>query len=370
MTSDAPADDRILILDFGSQVTQLIARRVREQGVYCEIRPFNVDRDAHPRVRAAGRSSCRAARPRVTRAPARRARRQIVFELGVPVLGICYGQQTMCAQLGGEVEPATTASSAAPSSRSPATARCSTGCGDRATREQVWMSHGDRVTRCRRASGSSATSEGAPFAAIADDARRYYGVHVPPRGRAHAAGRQAARQFRAPRRGLPRRLDDGGLPRRRRSPGSARQVGKGRVICGLSGGVDSAVAAVLMHEAIGDQLTCIFVDHGLLRAGEAEQVVDAVPRPLQHPAGPSRRRRPVPRRARRRRPTPRRSARSSAACSSTSSRRRRKKLGGADFLAQGTLYPDVIESVSVHRRPQRHHQVAPQCRRPAGAHAA
>ena len=151
------------------------------------------------------------------------------------------------------------------------------------------------------------------------------------------------------------------------------QVGKGRVICGLSGGVDSAVAAVLIHEAIGDQLTCVFVDHGLMRAGEGDEVVAAVPRPFQHPARPCRGGATVPRRARRRRRPREPSARPSAACSSRRSRREARKIaadgrGPVEFLAQGTLYPDVIEIGLVHRRPLGDDQVAPQCRRPARAH--
>jgi len=334
--------DRVLILDFGSQVTQLIARRVREAGVYCEILPFNVDpariEAFQPRavILSGGPASVVAAD--TPRAP------QLVFELGVPILGICYGQQTLCAQLGGEVE----GSDHQEFGR--ATVEITEDCGltdglwRRGERHQVWMSHGDRVVRLPEGFRVIGTSEGAPFAMIADDARRIYAVqfhpevvHTPDGARllanfvhkvAGCAGdwtmahfrHQAVEQVRA-------------------------QVGRAKIICGLSGGVDSSVAAVLIHEAVGDQLTCIFVDHGLLRAGEAEEVVELFRGhyniPLIH--------------------------RDASALflgklggvSDPEDKRRiiggtfidvfdeeAGKLGGAEFLAQGTLYPDVIESVS------------------------
>lgn len=333
--------DRILILDFGSQVTQLIARRLREAGVYCEIFPFNVEtqriRDFAPRgiVLSGGPASVTAAD--TPRAP------DLVFELGVPLLGICYGQQALCAQLGGEVENADHHEFGRALLRITEDCPLFEGIWREGEDHQVWMSHGDRVIRLPEGFRVVATSEGAPFAAAVDDARRYYGlmfhpevVHTPDGGRllerfARIAGcggdwtmaafrDQAVDQIRA-------------------------QVGEGRVICGLSGGVDSAVAAVLIHEAIGDRLTCIFVDHGLLRAGEADQVV-ALFRghyniPLVHSdaaalflgklegvADPERKRKIV------------------GATFIDVFEQEAKKTGGADFLAQGTLYPDVIESVS------------------------
>ena len=208
------------------------------------------------------------------------------------------------------------------------------------------MSHGDRVTALPRGFAVVGTSENAPFAAIADEARQVLRHPVPPRGRPHAGRREAPRELRPQHRRA--------APATGRWPRSAtqaiarirEQVGKGRVICGLSGGVDSAVAAVLIHEAIGDQLTCVFVDHGLLRQGEAERGRRALPRPLQHPAGPRRRERD------------RSSPRSPASADPEAKRKtigrlfidvfdaEAQKVGGADFLAQGTLYPDVIESVS------------------------
>ena len=190
-----------------------------------------------------------------------------------------------------------------------------------------------------------AVSDGSPFAAIADEPGASTACSSTPRSCTRRTAPSCCANFAQAHLRLRRRLDHGRLPEH--AIGQIRaQVGKGRVICGLSGGVDSAVAAVLIHEAIGDQLTCIFVDHGLLRGGEAEQVVTHLPRPLQHPAGASRRQPTCSSASSPASPTPKQSARPSAACSSTCSRRRRSKLGGADFLAQGTLYPDVIESVS------------------------
>lgn len=333
--------DRILILDFGSQVTQLIARRLREAGVYCEIFPFNVEtqriRDFAPRgiVLSGGPASVTAAD--TPRAP------DLVFELGVPLLGICYGQQALCAQLGGEVENSDHHEFGRAMLRITEDCPLFEGIWREGEDHQVWMSHGDRVIRLPEGFRVVATSEGAPFAAAVDDARRYYGlmfhpevVHTPDGGRllerfARIAGCSGDWTMAAFRDQAVAQIRD--------------RVGEGRVICGLSGGVDSAVAAVLIHEAIGDRLTCIFVDHGLLRAGEADQVV-ALFRghyniPLVHSdaaalflgklegvADPERKRKII------------------GATFIDVFEQEAKKIGGADFLAQGTLYPDVIESVS------------------------
>ncbi len=333
--------DRILILDFGSQVTQLIARRLREAGVYCEIFPFNVEtqriRDFGARgiVLSGGPASVTAAD--TPRAP------DLVFELGVPLLGICYGQQALCAQLGGQVENSDHHEFGRALLRITEDCPLFEGIWAPGEDHQVWMSHGDRVIRLPEGFRVVATSEGAPFAAAVDDARRYYGlmfhpevVHTPDGGRllerfARLAGCRGDWTMAAFRDQAITRIRD--------------QVGGGKVICGLSGGVDSAVAAVLIHEAIGDQLTCIFVDHGLLRAGEAEQVVELFRGhyniPLVHSnaaelflgklAGvedPERKRKII------------------GATFIDVFEAEAKKIGGADFLAQGTLYPDVIESVS------------------------
>jgi len=334
--------DRILILDFGSQVTQLIARRLREAGVYCEIMPFNTDPARIAAYKPQGiifsggpASVLEAGTPR---AP------EIAFDLGVPLLGICYGQQTLCAQLGGEVEASDHREFGRAFVEMTGSSILTDGVWNRGEREQVWMSHGDRVIRLPPGFRVVGTSEGAPFAIIADDDRRYYGVmfhpevvHTPAGGRLLAsfarriAGCKADWTMAA--------FREQAIDRIR------KQVGKGRVICGLSGGVDSAVAAVLIHEAIGEQLTCIFVDHGLLRAGEGEAVVelfrnhynialvhrDAGDLFVGRLAGVS---------------DPEAKRKIIGGLFIDVFEEEASKLGGADFLAQGTLYPDVIESVS------------------------
>jgi GMP synthase (glutamine-hydrolysing) len=334
--------DRVLILDFGSQVTQLIARRVREAGVYCEIHPFNADPE---RLRAFGAKaiilSGGPASVTVTETPRAPA---FVFESGVPVLGICYGQQVMCAQLGGAVESSEHHEFGRAYLALVDDCLLTRGLWARGERHQVWMSHGDRVVRLPEGFRVVGVSEGAPFALCADDARRYYGVmfhpevvHTPDGARLLAnfvhgvAGCAADWTMAAFRDEAVARIRD--------------QVGDGRVICGLSGGVDSAVAAVLIHEAVGEQLTCILVDHGLMRAGEAAEVVDLFRGhyniPLVHRdagelflgklagvADPEAKRKII------------------GATFIDVFEEEAGKIGGARFLAQGTLYPDVIESVS------------------------
>ena len=334
--------ERVLILDFGSQVTQLIARRLRESGVYCEIHPFSMTDDAITKfdpkaiILSGGPAS-------VTLADTPRAP-QSVFTRGVPVLGICYGQQTMCHQLGGRVEASDQREFGRAFIDIKADCKLFDGLWPVGAREQVWMSHGDRVIELPQGFRVVATSEGAPFAVLADDTRRFYGtmfhpevVHTPQGGAllknfTHTvAGCTGAWTMAAFRREAVQRI--------------RAQVGKGRVICGLSGGVDSSVAAVLIHEAIGEQLTCVFIDTGLLRDREAGQVVDLFRDhyniPLVHrDAGamfldklagvddPERKRKII------------------GATFIDVFDQEAQKLGGADFLAQGTLYPDVIESVS------------------------
>jgi len=354
---DAANHDRILILDFGSQVTQLIARRLREAGVYCEIFPFAADperiREFAPKGIVLSGSPASVLEAGSPRAP------DVALELGVPVLGICYGQQTLVVQLGGEVAGGHHREFGRAHVDVLADNALFHGVWDVGTREQVWMSHGDRVVALPDGFAVVASSEGAPFAAIANEARRIYAVqfHLEVVHTPHGAA--LLRNFAINVCGCEPDWTMAAF----REAEIARiraQVGQGRVICGLSGGVDSSVAAVLIHEAIGDQLTCIFVDHGLLRQGEAEDVVAAF-------------------RGRFNMKLVHRNAVDlfvGALAGVTDPETKRKtigrlfievfeeeaaKIGGADFLAQGTLYPDVIESVSVTGGPsvtiKSHHNV-------------
>ena len=351
-----PADhQRLLIVDFGSQVTQLIARRLRELSVYCEIHPFqNVTpaflRDFAPRAVILSGGPASVPDAGSPRPPAE------VFELGVPVLGICYGQQVMQHMLGGEVR------------RGEGTAEFGRAYVERQGdlplldgwdgREQVWMSHGDHVARLAPGFEVFGTSPGAPFAITADPARRFYAVqfhpevHHTPKGAALYANFVRLAGF----------AGDWTMGAYREQAVAAirETVGDARVICGLSGGVDSSVAAVLIHEAIGDQLTCVFVDHGLLREGEAEEVVgmfrDHYNMPLIHAdaqdlfldaldgvSDPETKRKTIGR------------------LFVDVFQEKAAEVGGAAFLAQGTLYPDVIESVSFSGGPsvtiKSHHNV-------------
>ena len=349
--------DRVLIIDFGSQVTQLIARRVRESGVYCEIAPFN---DAEEKIAEFGpRAIILSGGPAsvlgedTPRVPDR------VFELGVPVLGICYGQQAMCAQLGGRVEAARHREFGRAMVEVTASCGLFNGLWTPGMREQVWMSHGDSVIELPPGFTSVAVSEGAPFAAIADDERHFYGVQFHPEVVHTPQGAALLRNFTHKVAGCSGDWSMAAF----RSEAVARirdQVGGGRVICGLSGGVDSSVAAVLLHEAIGDQLRCILVDTGLMREGEAAEVVELfrghynIPLALRDAADlflarlegvsdPEEKRKII------------------GATFIDVFEEEAAKTGGTDFLAQGTLYPDVIESVSVAGGPsatiKSHHNV-------------
>jgi GMP synthase (glutamine-hydrolysing) len=348
--------DRILILDFGSQVTQLIARRLREAGIYCEIFPFSAD---PARIAAfAPRGIILSGGPAsVGDADSPRAPEQ-VFAAGVPILGICYGQQVLVTQLGGQVDGGHAEFGRA---YIDIAGDCALFHGAWAvgSREQVWMSHGDRVTMLPPGFSVVASTDSAPFAIIADEQRHYYGVMFHPEVVHTPHGAALLRNFAVNVAGC--RPDWTMAAFREAEIARIRaQVGKGRVICGLSGGVDSSVAAMLIHEAIGDQLTCIFVDHGLLRQNEAAEVVetfrDRFNITLRH-----------------------RDASDlflNALAGVTDPETKRKtigrlfievfeeeatEIGGADFLAQGTLYPDVIESVSVTGGPsvtiKSHHNV-------------
>ena len=340
----SPARDRVLILDFGSQFTQLIARRVRESGIYCEIMPA----DAGPeRMLAFGATAwilsggpASVADLEAPRVP------DLVFQSGLPVLGICYGQMVMVDHLGGTVARGDHQEFG--SAVVTVTDDCALfhGAWEVGGREQVWMSHGDHVTSLPPGFRKVATSPGAPFAVIADDQRRYYGLMFHPEVVHTPHGRQLLQNFTHGVAGLRGDWTMAGYREAQRERVRA-QVGQGRVICGLSGGVDSSVAAALIHEAIGDQLTCIFVDSGLLRQGEAEEVVktfrdrfniklvhrDAGALFLRELAGvtdPETKRKTIGR------------------VFIEVFEEEAAKIGGADFLAQGTLYPDVIESISAH----------------------
>ncbi len=334
--------DRIVVLDFGAQYSQLIARRIREQGVFCEIVPGTVDAETLRARKPVGivlsggpSSVLDAAAPHFDLA---------VLDIGCPVLGICYGLQLLAHHLGGLVETADDREYGRALLKierdDPLFAELEGG-----VERVVWMSHGDRVLRLPEGFEALATSNGSPFAAVRDRNRPIWGVQFHPEVVHTDGGTQMLRNFAL------------GICRARASwsmdsfieDAVARireQVGDGRVICGLSGGVDSSVAATLVHQAVGDQLTCIFVDNGLLRANEREEVerlfdkvldhslvtVDARDRFLSELAGiedPERKRKTIGR------------------VFIEVFQEEADRLGGADFLVQGTLYPDVIESVSV-----------------------
>ena len=334
--------ESILIVDFGSQVTQLIARRVREAGVYSEIAPFSSAEAAFARMKPKGvifsGGPASVTEPGSPRAP------QVILDSGLPILAICYGQQVLCTQLGGTVEGGHAAEFGRADVAIHKASPLFEGLWEVGGQYPVWMSHGDRVTKAPEGFEVIGTSPNAPFAICVNEARRYYTtmfhpevVHTPDGARlignfvhriCGLAGDWTMAEFRATKIAEIR-----------------AQVGSGRVICGLSGGVDSSVAAILIHEAIGDQLTCVFVDHGLLRMNERQQVeamfrdhyniplvvVDAEARFMAGLDGVT---------------DPEKKRKFIGAEFINVFEEEAKKLGGADFLAQGTLYPDVIESVS------------------------
>jgi GMP synthase (glutamine-hydrolysing) len=352
-----PAHEKVLIVDFGSQVTQLIARRVRESGVYCEIHPYDkVDVVLEQLSPKAVILSGGPASVHEEESPA--ASRKI-FELGVPVLGICYGEQTMCAELGGKVEPGTTREFGRAEIEIVKESPLLDGLGGVGHFETVWMSHGDKVAALPQGFETVAVSEGSPYAVIADEGRRYYGIQFHPEVAHTPRGALMLRNFTHKIAGL--KGDWTMAAFRQEMVQKIRdQVGEGKVICGLSGGVDSSVAAVLIHEAIGDQLTCVFVDTGLLRKDEATQVVtmfrDHYNIPLVHVdagdlflgelAGVS---------------DPETKRKTIGKLFIDVFDKEAAKIDGANFLAQGTLYPDVIESVSARGGPsaviKSHHNV-------------
>ncbi len=349
--------ERVLILDFGAQYTQLIARRVRENGVYCEIMPFSVPEkriaDFAPKavILSGGPASVHEkGTPRAS---------GIVFELGVPVLGICYGEQTMCDVLGGKVEPAHHREFGRAEVRVLAGCALFDGVWTKGGAYPVWMSHGDRVIALPKGFRAVAESANAPFAAVCDEARRFYGVQFHPEVMHTPDGAKLLRNFTHKIAGC--RGDWSMKAFRAEEIAKVRaQVGKARVICGLSGGVDSAVVAVLLHEAIGEQLTCIFVDHGLLRLNEANEVVERFRNhyniPLVHRDASALFLAKLDRVT-----DPETKRKIIGATFIDVFDEEAHKVGGAAFLAQGTLYPDVIESVSFFGGPTQtiksHHNV-------------
>jgi GMP synthase (glutamine-hydrolysing) len=347
----------VLVIDFGSQVTQLIARRVREAGVYCEIVPFQKAEEAlaaaTPRAIILSGGPASVTESHTPRAPMK------VFELGVPVLGICYGEMTMAEQLGGKVEGGHAREFGRADIVIAKDSPLLAGLGGIGAHEPVWMNHGDKITAIPPGFEVVATSENSPYAVIADEKRRLYGIQFHPEVVHTPRGAQIYRNFV---------LDIAGIApewnmqafRENEIAKIRQQVGKAKVVCGLSGGVDSSVAAVLIHEAIGDQLTCIFVDTGLMRAGESEEVVSLFRGhyniPLIHAeaqdlflgklAGVS---------------DPEKKRKIIGAAFIEVFDAEAHFAGGAEFLAQGTLYPDVIESVSATGGPsvtiKSHHNV-------------
>jgi GMP synthase (glutamine-hydrolysing) len=337
--------DKILILDFGSQVTQLIARRIREAHVYCEIHPNDVSeafiREFAPKGVILSGSHASTYEEHELRAP------QAVWQLGVPVLGICYGMFTMAVQQGGQVEASTQREFGYAEVRAHGHTKLLDGLQDFATPEghgmlKVWMSHGDKVTALPPGFKLMASTPSCPIAGMADEARRYYGVQFHPEVTHTVQGKALLERFVLGICGA--RPDWVMRDHIEEAVASIRaQVGKEEVILGLSGGVDSSVAAALIHRAIGDQLTCVFVDHGLLRLDEGRAVmemfagklhakvvhVDASHQFLGELSGvadPEAKRKIIGREF------------------VEVFQREARKLSNAKWLAQGTIYPDVIES--------------------------
>jgi len=337
--------DKVLILDFGAQYTQLIARRVRESHVYCEIHPHDVSdqfvRDFAPRGIILSGGPASVYEGGTPRAP------QSAFELGVPVLGICYGMQTMAAQLGGEVESGLVREFGYAEVRARGHSLLLNGVQDRVNGEghgllDVWMSHGDKVTALPPGFKVIASNAATPIAGMADESRRLYGVQFHPEVTHTLQGRAIFERFLHVVCGLgadwnmPDYLEEAVARIRSR-------VGGEQVILGLSGGVDSAVAAALIHRAVGEQLTCVFVDTGLLRLNEAQQVMQTFSRnlgvkvvhvdaasqfmaALEGVADPEQKRKIIGREF------------------VEVFQREAAKVSNASWLAQGTIYPDVIES--------------------------
>nr|WP_207771030.1 glutamine-hydrolyzing GMP synthase [Mesorhizobium ephedrae] len=349
--------DTVLIIDFGSQVTQLIARRVREAGVHSEIVPFQSAEAAFKRIEP--KAVILSGGPASTHEAGSPRAPQIVFEAGIPVLGICYGQMAMCVQMGGVAEASDHREFGRAFVQVEKDCPLFDGLWATGQRHQVWMSHGDRVISLPDGFQIFGRSEGAPFAVFGNVEKKMYGLMFHPEVVHTPDGAKLLRNFVHGVAGI--EGDWTMSAYRDKAVADIRaQVGKGKVICALSGGVDSSVAALLIHEAVGDQLTCILVDHGLMRKDEAKNVVamfrehynlplimvDAADRfvsALEGESDPEKKRKTIGR------------------LFIEVFEEEAKKLGGADFLAQGTLYPDVIESVSFSGGPsvtiKSHHNV-------------
>jgi GMP synthase (glutamine-hydrolysing) len=341
-TADAPQHSRILILDFGSQFTQLIARRIRELHVYCEIHPSHM---SLAEVKAFGASGIiLSGGPSSVLDEGSPDLDPAILELGIPLLGICYGLQLLVQRLGGRVESADDREYGRAHMKIERADPLLAGLSE-AAEHVVWMSHGDRVLALPLGFEVIASSGSSPFAAVRSEDRPIWGLQFHPEVAHTQGGTRILRNFIreicgcAPDWTMDTFVDESIAAIR-------RQVGEGKVVCGLSGGVDSSVAAALVHRAIGDQLTCIFVDHGLMREREREQVedlfrealgihlvsVDASKRFLSALAGVS---------------DPEEKRRKIGALFIEVFEEEAARIGEVDFLVQGTLYPDVIESVSV-----------------------
>ncbi|EET49625.1 glutamine-hydrolyzing GMP synthase [Thalassobium sp. R2A62] len=355
---DMPSLERLLIIDFGSQVTQLIARRLRELNVYCEIHPFQNVTDAFladfaPKAVIFSGGPASVIDEGSPRPP------ESVFDLGVPILGICYGQQVMMECLGGKVERGHGTAEFGRAFVTPTDDQVDLLKGwFLEDKEQVWMSHGDHVAAIAPGFEVYGTSPNAPFAITADTSRNFYAVQFHPEVH-HTPNGAALYENFIKLAGLTGDWTMGAY-REQAIDAIREQVGNKQVICGLSGGVDSSVAAVLLHEAIGDQLTCVFVDHGLLRKGEADEVVtmfrdnynmklihadeqDLFLGELDGQSDPETKRKII------------------GKLFIDVFQKYANEIDGAEFLAQGTLYPDVIESVSFSGGPsatiKSHHNV-------------
>jgi len=356
MTQTAHSDT-VLIVDFGSQVTQLIGRRVREAGVYSEVIPFQLAEEAFHRLRPKAvilsGSPASVLDEGSPRAP------QVVFDSGLPILAICYGQQTTAIQLGGQVEGGHAREFGRADVEILKSSPLFEGFWEVGKKYPVWMSHGDRVTVAPDGFEVIGISENAPFAITVNEAKRYYTTMFHPEVVHTPDGAKLLSNFVHKIAGIPADWTMSAY-RARAVDAIRKQVGDGRVLCALSGGVDSSVAALLIHEAIGDQLTCVLVDHGLMRKNEARDVVamfrehynlhlvhvdasDMFINALEGESDPETKRKTIGR------------------LFIEVFEEEARELGGADFLAQGTLYPDVIESVSYSGGPsvtiKSHHNV-------------